>query len=167
MFTYSAKTSWIGVWQSTLPHTPKIQTRPPSHNPYLQPCGPHPCSDYTPLLIRVCTIVLVHSVGTSWTQGEHQFGVAFVLSTGWYSFLGGGTLHLIIPSLSKVRGTVCTHVHFRVAHRKLTIFTNVRVQTDHIHISDFFRILDYVILLVASVLPPYKALRILIGDFFT
>jgi len=30
--------------ESTLPHTSKIETRPPSHNPYLQPCNPHPLS---------------------------------------------------------------------------------------------------------------------------
>ena len=43
----------------------------------------------------------------------------------------------MIPSISKVNGTVCTHVHFRVTLWKLAIFTNVGLQTDNIHIVDF------------------------------
>jgi len=43
---------------------------------------------------------------------------------------------LKIPSLSKVRGTVCIHIHFRVTYRKFAILTNVEIQTNNIHIVD-------------------------------
>jgi len=61
------------------------------------------------------------------------------------SFLGGRTLHLMIPSLSIVRGTVSTHLHFRVTQWKLAIFTNVGVQTYNVHILNLLPFLDYVI----------------------
>ena len=60
------------------------------------------------------------------SQAENNGNISLDLllygSTGWYSFLGGGTLHTIIP-----RGKVCTHVHFRVTYRELAVVTNVGV----------------------------------------
>jgi hypothetical protein len=46
--------------------------------------------------------------------------------------------------IQTVRGTVCTHVHFRVLNRKFTIFTDVGVQTDYINVWDFFPFFDSV-----------------------
>ena len=85
----------------------------------------------------VCTIALLHCVGTSSTQGDHQFGGGFVRKNRMTPFpkrqnlTFDDTLHI-----QTVRGTVCTHVHFRVTRWNLTIFTNVRVQTYNFHIVD-------------------------------
>jgi len=52
----------------------------------------------------VCTAALVHRVGTSRTQRERQFGIAFVRKDAMIQILEGRSLHLIIPSLSKQSG---------------------------------------------------------------
>jgi hypothetical protein len=66
--------------------------------------------------------------------------------------------------IQTVRGIVCTHMHFLVTYRKLSIFTDVGIQTNYIHIVNFLPLLDCNMFL-ASVLPLYKASRILSGEF--
>ena len=106
-----------------------------------------------------------------WAQAEHKGNISLELDvygrTGWYSFLGGKTLHFIIPSLSRQSGgAACTHIHFRVAYRKLSIFTNIRVQSNHIHIVNFFPRPNFVICFCYLSSTAYKASRIFSGKFF-
>ena len=83
-------------------------------------------------------------------QAEHNGNISLWLflygSTGWYSFLGGRTLHFIIPlPIQTVRETICTRIHFRVTNKELAVLTNVGVQTDNVHITDFFPLLNSVV----------------------
>jgi hypothetical protein len=43
------------------------------------------------------------------------------------------------------QGTFFTDIHFRVTYKELAVPTNVGVQTDNIHITDFYPLLDSVV----------------------
>ena len=93
----------------------KIQACPLHHNPSLWPCGPHQlhmCQLYTAPQQSV-TIALIHCVGTRRTQGELQFGVAFVRKNRMIQFPWRQNLTFddTLPILT-VRKTVSTHVTF-------------------------------------------------------
>ena len=55
------------------------------------------------------------------------------------------TFILLSPPYPNSQGAVCTHVHFWVAHGELAVLTNVGIQTDNIHIMDFFPLLYTVV----------------------
>jgi len=76
-------------------------------------------------------------------NGNISLGIALIWKNSMVQFprRQNFTFNYPLPSQS-VRRTVCTHVHFWVAHRKFPILTNVRVQTDNIHIMDFFPLLN-------------------------
>jgi len=54
---------------------------------------------------------------------------------------GGWKYIFFIPPIETIRGTVCTHVDFWVAHREPAVLTNVGAQNDNIHIMDFLTLL--------------------------
>jgi len=51
--------------------------------------------NYTTLLITVRTAALVHRAGTSRTQRNISLELHLYGSSGWYSCMGGRTLHLV------------------------------------------------------------------------
>ena len=121
-------------------NTSKIQTLPLNHNPYLRLCELHLLtkSQLYSALHHSVTGALVHRVGTSRTQRKHQFRIAFVRKY-WMIQLPGKqnvTFHNSFP-IQTFRGTARTRIHFRVAYRKLPIFTDVGIQTNYIHIVNF------------------------------
>jgi len=98
------KTSSIGVLVKASNLIPKIRTCPLDHNTTLRHWGPHQlpmCRLYT---APHHSGTLIYCVGTSGTQGEHQFGVDLCGKHGWFIFLQGRILYLIITSLSKQSG---------------------------------------------------------------
>ena len=129
------------IWflcRSTLNNIANIQTRPPYHNPSQWLCGP-----YLAHIFQLYTSPhqsVYSCLGTSRRHKQNTKGISVWICSYTEalndSFLGGGYLHLIIPSLPKQ--SVCTNVHFRETHAKLAVLTDVGVQTDNIHIMDFF-----------------------------
>ena len=77
-------------------------------------------------------------------QAEHNGNISLEWliygNTGWYCFLGGRTLYVIIPSLSKQSGAFCTYVHFWVTHRKqeLTGISNIYWRILYIEVRRLF-----------------------------
>ena len=77
---------------------------------------------------------------------KHQSRFAFIQEDWMVHFPGrhNFTFNYPLPSQT-VRGLVCNHVHSRVTHRKLAVLADVGVQSDDIHIIDFFPLLNSVI----------------------
>jgi hypothetical protein len=67
--------------------------------------------------------------------------------------------------IQAVSGTVRTYIHLRMAHWKLSVFTDVWVQTDYVHIVDLFSLLGSLPRLGRFGSTPYKASRTLVGEF--
>ena len=75
-----------------------------------------------------------------------QFGVALVRKNRQILFPSRQKLTFDNTlSIQTVRGTVCTHVHFRLTQENLVIFTNVGVQIYNVHIVDFLHMLNSLI----------------------
>jgi len=114
----------------------------------------------------------LYNIGKLWWK---KFGVYFILVLVVKSratvtvnrfVLAGKWKNLVNNfSLSKVRGTFCTHVHFRVTQRKLAIFANVGVQTYKVHIAILLPFFKSVICFVSFSSTPVNSYRILIGSY--
>ena len=149
--------------QSTLPHIPKIQTRPPSHNPYL--VLRTSSTTHVPTILRSLSEWFIVSA-----QAEQKGNISlhFLLygRTGWYIFLGGRTLHLIILSLSSPRDGV----HPRTLPSDLEKIYHINKYRDrdwwHPH-SRSFPLLRSAICFSSFRSTPYKVSRIIIEEFFT
>ena len=110
-----------------------------NHNPSQWLCEPHPLPMFQLYILSSSVCV----------QAEHNGNISLELllygSTGWYRFLGSSpyisSFHYSLP-IHTVRGKVCTHVHFRVNYREIAVLRTVGVQTDIIHITDFFPLFD-------------------------
>ena len=91
-------------------------------------------------------------------------------NTGRYRVLSGKVQHFMSPSFCNIDSfvsTCITHVNYSVAHRKIEIFRNEWIKTDHNHILNRLPLLYSVLKPHCLGWTPYRASRVLNGLFWT